>query len=355
MWNTKAAAKKFSQVISCDYCSCNNYPNLLRDDSFNLPQPGYIGTNYKNTRVLLVGQNPGVPTYDPSDPGRPDKKYADALITVRDKANAKSMARLKSIEDEIMPTWSVVQRQFPLAECGLQLDDIAYVNLVRCRTKGNAMPGSYITRACINNHFIGLLDWLQPRVVVCIGKWAHNYIGTLLKGRGIQSGFINRQRSLPTDERQRNKKQVVDLVRSVLYGKKPDVVTQSQGPETSRRSSVRVADADRTSVKALSHGFSLMDAEAYLRLFDDLSFDTRNLSPNNGWLLRHPRLSARLYFNRNREIGVYFTGYPGDSDKFPPDLWTRVPAERIKKSDHNLFNAIPMAGMERRAFSALLS
>ena len=168
IFQTKRAAEEFSKVISCDYCSCNNYPKLLRDNSFNLPQPGYIGVNYEKNRVLFVGQNPGV---SPSSYHAPDREFADALIAVRDKANAHSMTDLTKTLDRIMPAWSVFATHFPLAECGLRLDDIAYINVVRCRTAANATPSLNITRACIDNHFIRWLDWLQPHVVVCIGKW----------------------------------------------------------------------------------------------------------------------------------------------------------------------------------------
>ena len=145
----KDAPREFAKVISCDYCSRQGFPKLLRDDTFNLPQPGYIGSNYKNTGVLLVGQNPGV---SPDRFSVQDRKFADAQIAVRDSANAASYGGMKNVLDGIMPTWPVVTKHFPLAECGLQLDDIAYVNVVRCRTHNNGTPGTKIIQACVSNH-----------------------------------------------------------------------------------------------------------------------------------------------------------------------------------------------------------
>ena len=204
----KDAPREFAKVISCDYCSRQGFPKLLRDDTFNLPQPGYIGSNYKNTGVLLVGQNPGV---SPDRFSVQDRKFADAQIAVRDSANAASYGGMKNVLDGIMPTWPVVTKHFPLAECGLQLDDIAYVNVVRCRTHNNGTPGTKIIQACVSNHFVRWLDWLQPRVVVCIGKWAHGEVLGLLED-GIPNGFINRRRSLSGTERRENKESVVSLV-----------------------------------------------------------------------------------------------------------------------------------------------
>ena len=103
-------AKEFSRVISCDYCARNNYPKLLRDDSLNLPQPGYIGSNYENTRVLLVGQNPG----SPSDPSAHDREFTEAQMALRDKADVRSLTRHKSVLDRIMPKWAVVRITFRL-------------------------------------------------------------------------------------------------------------------------------------------------------------------------------------------------------------------------------------------------
>ena len=206
-------AEEFAQVINCDVCSRNQYPKLLRNDTFNLPQPGYIGTNYKNTRVLLVGQNPG--TSDDSHYNY-DVELANALIAVTDNSNPQAMANVKNILDRIMPTWSIFRTHFPLVECGLRLDDIAYTNIVRCRTVDDATPGVQITRTCISNHFRRWLDWLEPRVVVCIGKWAHDKIAYELEVRSIPKAFINRNRSLPNFERHRNRREVAELVRGVL-------------------------------------------------------------------------------------------------------------------------------------------
>ena len=206
-------AKEFARVVKCDVCARSSFPKLLRDDSFNVPQPGYIGANYSNTRVLLVGQNPGT-----SDDYyyNYDVELANALVAVTDDSNAQTMAEVKNILDRIIPTWNIFRTYFPLTECGLKLNDIAYINVVRCRTEGNATPGVQITRTCISSHFIRWLDWLEPRVVVCLGKWAYDKIAYELEVRGISKTFINRNRSWTNYERHRNRREVATLVRGVL-------------------------------------------------------------------------------------------------------------------------------------------
>ncbi len=206
-------SKEFARVIDCDYCKRNCYPRILLDKSFNLPHPGYIGANYENTRVLLAGQNPGE---SPERFKSQDTQFAKAKVTLRKNPNDYNAVELKRIQDKIMPTWDVFNNYFPLKLCGLQLDDIAYTNVVRCRTKKNAPPGVRIANACISRHFVRWLDWLKPCVVVCIGKYAHDKISDELEIRKIPNGFINRDRSLSAFERQENRKEVASLVRGVL-------------------------------------------------------------------------------------------------------------------------------------------
>ena len=149
MFQTKRAVTEFAQVVSCDYCARRNYPKLLRDDSFNLPQPGYIGSNYGKYRVLLVGQNPGV---SPLRFQAQDRELAANLSAVRDGRDAGSMARLKSSLDGTLPTWPVFTNHFPLAECGLQLDDIAYINVFGVEQLTTQLRARTLAKTCIDNH-----------------------------------------------------------------------------------------------------------------------------------------------------------------------------------------------------------
>jgi hypothetical protein len=63
-------------------------------------------------------------------------------------------------------------------------------------------------------HLVRWLDLLEPAVVVFIGKWAHDQGRPRVESRGIPVTFMNRQRSLSTEDRLRNRKAVVELVRS---------------------------------------------------------------------------------------------------------------------------------------------
>lgn len=205
-------ATEFSQVIKCSKCTQVTSCKLLRDDDENVPQPGFVGSNYWLRRIVLAGQNPGICL--PRLAER-DARYTSALRAVRDCPNGASMDVLGRVLLDFVPDWPVSGKYFPLAECGLHLDDIAYFNVVRCRTVNNSTPSTNLTRNCVE-HFDRWLDWLQPRIVVFIGKWAHDMASESAKCRGIPVTFMNRMRSLSTDERKANRNSVVDLVRRVI-------------------------------------------------------------------------------------------------------------------------------------------
>lgn len=145
-----------------------------------------------------------------------DAKYAAALRAVRERPHAETMADLSLILLEFIPDWPVHGSYFPLAECGLGLEDIAYFNVVRCRTIGNSAPGVGVVRNCLP-HFDRWLAQLNPRVLVFVGKWAHDQAAHLARARGIPFGFMNRERSLSTAERIANREAIVQLVRSAAW------------------------------------------------------------------------------------------------------------------------------------------
>ncbi len=199
---------EFVKVISCAACSRATDSNILRDADENIPQPGYFGENYWKRRVALVGQNPATPkTLE-----RQNRPYTAALRGLRDTPNEVKYQELHTVLQTFIPQWPVHGNYFPLAECGLSLEDIAYFNVVRCRTGRDARPGINSVNSCLQNHFGRWLDNLAPRVVVFIGKWAADRASQEVERRGIPFAFMNRQRSLSSSERSQNRRAVVQLV-----------------------------------------------------------------------------------------------------------------------------------------------
>ncbi len=208
--STISWSAEFAKVISCAACSRATDRNILRDADENVPQPGYVGETYWKHRIALVGQNPGTPkTLELQD-----KPYTVALRRLRDTPTEDKYQELHTVLQAFIPKWPVHGNYFPLVECGLSLRDIAYFNVVRCRTSGDAKPGVNTVNTCLHNHFGRWLDNLAPRVVVFIGKWGADRASQEVERRGIPFTFMNRQRSLSSHERSENRRAVVQLVRA---------------------------------------------------------------------------------------------------------------------------------------------
>jgi hypothetical protein len=143
-----------------------------------------------------------------------DVAYTAALRALRDDPAGTTYVALSEHLRSYVQQWPVHNAYFPLAECGLTLDQIAYFNVVRCRTKGDAAPGAKMTAACIREYFDRWILMLQPRVVIFIGKWAAKMAGTVLDAHGIPHSFINRLRNFDCAAREANRAEVAALVRS---------------------------------------------------------------------------------------------------------------------------------------------
>jgi uracil-DNA glycosylase len=209
--------REFARVISCTHCTRSMDPYLLRDSGENVPQPGYVGANYDEHRVLIIGQNPGARNKRPpkEDPGyKKDREYVKALRTLRDEPTIGHYREVAAILNDYIPQFTI-HSYFVLDQCGLTLDDIAYFNLVRCRTQDNHEPRKVISDAC-SEHFTRWLRLLQPRAIVFIGLLVQRRSAALADAERIPHTAINRSRYLSTEERDENQREVVRFVRRHL-------------------------------------------------------------------------------------------------------------------------------------------
>src|SRR5947209_9798297 len=104
-------AHEFAKIVACSACSASEFPFLRRDGMENVPQPGYVGPGYRESRVLLVGQNPAMP---PERLAAADRPYTAALRGVRDHPTADKLAVLEAVLTDFLPKWPVHEKYFPL-------------------------------------------------------------------------------------------------------------------------------------------------------------------------------------------------------------------------------------------------
>jgi uracil-DNA glycosylase len=201
----------FARVIACTRCTTDTDRHLDRC-ARNVPQPGFIGSNYSATGVLLVGQNPA----QAKTLAERDEPYMAALRRLGAEPTSESLAAYEATVRDYVEEWPITQAYFPLVECGLTIDDIAYCNLVRCRTTRDAAPGPRLVGSCVATHFELWLERLAPRIVVFIGKWAAERGAAACERRGIPYTWVTRQRSLPGQDRARNRAEVAARVKEAL-------------------------------------------------------------------------------------------------------------------------------------------
>jgi hypothetical protein len=173
---------EFAKVIGCEKCSSSK---LLRDTGENVPQPGYIGVDYEQTGLLLVGKNPALPGPLKTQ----DRVYTAALRALRNEPSPKRYDELRMVLEDFIPQWPFA-KYFPLKDPDLNLTDIAFFNLVRCRTKEN--PSKIIADTCLHTHLEPWLKMLKPTAVLFLLKWAHDQGGReVCEEQKIHCEFVN--------------------------------------------------------------------------------------------------------------------------------------------------------------------
>lgn len=356
----------FSNVVGCERCSLND---VHRDTFFNLPQPGFIGKNYAKHRLVLIGQNPGA---SPERFADKDKLYADLLLKLRKEQSSAAYSTLYAFLLDFMEKWQVT-KYFPIDECNLGLEDIAYFNLVRCRTRNNAAPSRNVTQSCMQ-HSLNWIEMLSPRVVVCIGKHSYDRISYELEKRGIPCCFTNRIRSLDNSARQIDRNNAATFVNNILGS--PNVktikkefkqmseveatktvvpgitVTHCQLIKLPKTSSLQVTN--KALVVKSNEQFSSLGESMFRQILKKLGF-IGDVAVTK--VLKHRDPVPSIYFNSNREHKIFFTAKESDLSRFHPSLWIRAEGRmQIKNKDleDGKINLVPKLGKEEEAFKSLL-
>jgi uracil-DNA glycosylase len=187
----------FLNVSRCTYCK--GTPSVL-SDSQNLPQAGFIGKQYAKSKILLIGQNPGISSN--VEKFRQQNIEHSALIShLNERADVASYEALAEALKGYLREWPIKKKYFPAA---MEMDNLAFINLVRCRTQNNKAPGERTVTTCIDAHLIKWIEWLKPNAIVFLGKWAFDQFQqnpSLCNIRAKYAGklfCINRDRSLNT-------------------------------------------------------------------------------------------------------------------------------------------------------------
>lgn len=160
---------------------------LNRDHGLDkLPQPGLVGAHYRPGGILLLGQNPG---NDRTGKGlsREDCHQYPLLEQLRDApdtASALTASRdlMSTLISEVMPTWPIMRNVcLPLlALLRLELQDVAYINLVKFRTNTSKFKTAIYKASW--NLTSRQIELLEPKYIIALGIETHRRFMRLYQG-----------------------------------------------------------------------------------------------------------------------------------------------------------------------------
>lgn len=166
---------KFVEIArSAVRCNACFEPGRLTRPILSLAQPRWIGSKYGAApfKVAIVGLNPGAGS------AAHDAANQEALGLIR--AFGESGAGLEAVlehQRRDMPMWGrPVGRyvRFYFEGLGLDLDEVALLNIAWCASKGDKYP-KWMLSTCFHAHTVPLLEALAPDVVLLSGASTHAF------------------------------------------------------------------------------------------------------------------------------------------------------------------------------------
>lgn len=137
-----------------------------------LPQPGFVGSGYRHNGLLLLGKNPGNDRGEKMSVG--DSEQFKLITNFR---NADMSGRAQcfqtltaQLETSVMPKWMITRKVVMpiLSALSLNLNQVAYINLVKFHTQTTSLHKSLFARSwqSVENQLVQL----SPSVIVVLGR-----------------------------------------------------------------------------------------------------------------------------------------------------------------------------------------
>jgi hypothetical protein len=159
-------------------------PINLPDDAATM-FAGYVGTRYERGKgVLLLAINPGGggDAYTARIPA--DEVFYPLLLAFKS-SNAdpdKAFERVNASFAQIVQTWNLWRILGPTLEAaGLNLDEVAYMNVVPYRTRQDKMPPTSARRVAWDRIAAPTIELLDPRALISLGKKAGSVVDSLCR------------------------------------------------------------------------------------------------------------------------------------------------------------------------------
>ena len=136
------------------------------------PQPGYVGADYTEGAVLVMGQNPRLADSQRGFKAGDDRLYALQARLIETKSLA-AFDELMVFQKEFMSTWDIFRAiEFPQS-FSLDWSQTAYVNSLQCPTRGDDSDAK-TWNACATVFLKRQIDALRPDRVICLSAVARD-------------------------------------------------------------------------------------------------------------------------------------------------------------------------------------
>ena len=148
---------------------------------------GYVGADYRSgSGLLLLAINPGGGGDAYERRTAEDQVFIPLLMKFKEAGPTEiveSFERVNTVFMRIVRGWKIWTILEPtLDAAGVALEDVAYMNIVPYRTRGNKTPPAAVRERAWKRIVEPSLDLLAPRAIVAIGKKAGNVMGRWYAG-----------------------------------------------------------------------------------------------------------------------------------------------------------------------------
>jgi len=157
---------------------------LRRDDQ--IPQFGYVGSEYTGVRVLLLGINPGNGPKSAVSRSPTDSRMMPTLAAFAADPSVPNFLRAQDAQKVECQTWQIWRRHCAeiFGAGGMSLEQIAYSNCLPWRSGSESNFDDQVAANAARLYALPLIDELAPAVVIAVGKRAADILR--MGGRTIE-------------------------------------------------------------------------------------------------------------------------------------------------------------------------
>ena len=191
----------------------HNRSALVASDDL-IPQFGYVGTQFDQSRVLLLGINPG--NGNDLVRSRQDNTMMPALHRFAADVSITSFIQAQKAYKSVCQSWPIWRRHCSevIGAGKLSFEDIAYSNALPWRTASESNFDDAVGKKAAKNYVYPLIEELQPRVIIAMGKKAARIIG--LGGKSFPNLIVWNRAQVATSSVQRERTTAAEQIFNII-------------------------------------------------------------------------------------------------------------------------------------------